>query len=116
MKLAAQGAVYRGSKTVMWSVGEKPPLAAAEVEYEDFTSDTVWVKFPVDFLQSHNVSQLRNYIPSISQFGIGDPSVIIWTTTPWTLPGNRAISFSTKIQYELSTITAVLPGSLAKVG
>ena len=48
MKFAANGTLYRGSKPVMWSVVEKTALAEAEVEYEDYTSDTVWVKFPVD--------------------------------------------------------------------
>ena len=47
MKFAATGLLYRGSKPVMWSVVEKTALAEAEVEYEDYTSDTVWVKFPV---------------------------------------------------------------------
>ena len=48
MKFAANGTLYRGSKPVMWSVVEKTALAEAEVEYEDYVSDTVWVKFPVD--------------------------------------------------------------------
>src|SRR5256884_366815 len=48
MKFAANGTLYRGSKPVMWSVVEKTPLAEAEVEYEDYTSDTVWVKFRID--------------------------------------------------------------------
>ena len=48
MKFAMNGALYRGSKPVMWSVVEKTALAEAEVEYHDYTSDTVWVKFPVD--------------------------------------------------------------------
>ena len=47
MKFAANGTLYRGSKPVMWSVVEKTALAEAEVEYEDYTADTVWVKFPV---------------------------------------------------------------------
>src|ERR1700732_1740443 len=77
MKFAANGTLYRGSKPVMWSVVEKTALAEAEVEYEDFTSDMVWVKFRID-----------------AYTGAGDvagASVVIWTTTPWTLPGNRAI-------------------------
>ncbi len=78
MKFAANGTLYRGSKPVMWSVVEKTALAEAEVEYEDYTSDTVWVKFPV------NAAHGR----------LAKASVVIWTTTPWTLPGNRAISFS----------------------
>src|SRR5438270_5986 len=47
MKFAMNGALFRGSKPVMWSVVEKTALADAEVEYHDYTSDTVWVKFPV---------------------------------------------------------------------
>ena len=54
MKFAANGTLYRGSKPVMWSVVEKTALAEAEVEYEDYTSDTVWVKFPVSGLFRHD--------------------------------------------------------------
>ena len=79
MKFAANGTLYRGSKPVMWSVVEKTALAEAEVEYEDYTSDTVWVKFPV----------VHTPHPPIK-----GASVVIWTTTPWTIPGNRSISFS----------------------
>src|SRR6187401_2399664 len=81
MKFAANGTLYRGSKPVMWSVVEKTALAEAEVEYEDYTSDQVWVKFPVNATAS----------------ALAGSSVVIWTTTPWTIPGNRAISFSSKI-------------------
>ena len=49
MKFAAEGMLYRGSKPVMWSVVEKTALAEAEVEYEDYVSDQVWVKFPIQF-------------------------------------------------------------------
>jgi isoleucyl-tRNA synthetase len=100
MKFAANGTLYRGSKPVMWSVVEKTALAEAEVEYEDYTSDTVWVKFPV----------------------IGGPadlagaSVVIWTTTPWTLPGNRAISYSDKISYGLFEVRDAPMGNWANVG
>lgn len=100
MKFAANGLLYRGSKPVMWSVVEKTALAEAEIEYEDYTSDTVWVKFPVTN-------------------GTGDvakASVVIWTTTPWTLPGNRAISFSSKIGYGLYKVTDAPAENWAKVG
>jgi isoleucyl-tRNA synthetase len=90
MKFAANGTLYRGSKPVMWSVVEKTALAEAEVEYEDYTSDTVWVKFPV---------------VSPAHGALATASVVIWTTTPWTLPGNRAISFSSKISYGLYKVT-----------
>ena len=94
MKFALNGTLYRGSKPVMWSVVEKTALAEAEIEYEDYTSDTVWVKFPVE----------------------NGASVVIWTTTPWTIPGNRAISYSPKIQYGLYEITEAPADNWAKMG
>jgi isoleucyl-tRNA synthetase len=101
MKFAANGTLYRGSKPVMWSVVEKTALAEAEVEYEDYTSDTVWVKFPV----------------TSPAFGaLADASIVIWTTTPWTLPGNRAISFSPKIAYGLYKVTDAPADNWAKTG
>jgi len=99
MKFAANGLLYRGSKPVMWSVVEKTALAEAEVEYQDYQSDAVWVKFPV---KAGNLPE--------------GASVVIWTTTPWTLPGNRAISFSSKIDYGLYEVTAAPEGNWAKVG
>jgi isoleucyl-tRNA synthetase len=95
MKFAANGLLYRGSKPVMWSVVEKTALAEAEVEYEDHTSDWVFVAFPI-----------RGQ----------DAKVVIWTTTPWTLPGNRAISFSHRISYGLYRVTASPEGNWAKAG
>ena len=108
MKFAANGTLYRGSKPVMWSVVEKTALAEAEVEYEDYTSDTVWVKFPVIGLDDrnttscpldpgiHDSSRRQSWMAGIEP-GHDETSIVIWTTTPWTLPGNRAISFSPKI-------------------
>jgi isoleucyl-tRNA synthetase len=101
MKFAANGTLYRGSKPVMWSVVEKTALAEAEVEYEDYTSDMVWVKFPVTS-PAHGV--------------MAEASVVIWTTTPWTLPGNRAISFSPKIAYGLYKVTDAPEDNWAKTG
>jgi isoleucyl-tRNA synthetase len=101
MKFAANGTLYRGSKPVMWSVVEKTALAEAEVEYEDYTSDTVWVKFP---------------ITSPAHGALAKASVVIWTTTPWTLPGNRAISFSPKIAYGLYKVTDAPADNWAKTG
>ncbi|OYU89804.1 MAG: isoleucine--tRNA ligase [Bradyrhizobiaceae bacterium PARB1] len=100
MKFAANGTLYRGSKPVMWSVVEKTALAEAEVEYEDYTSDAVWVKFPV-----------------AAEFGrLAKASVVIWTTTPWTLPANRAISFSSKIAYGLYEVTEAPEDNWLKAG
>jgi isoleucyl-tRNA synthetase len=94
MKFALNGTLYRGSKPVMWSVVEKTALAEAEVEYEDYTSDTIWVKFPVE----------------------GGASVVVWTTTPWTIPGNRAISYSPKIKYGLYEVLDAPSDNWAKKG
>jgi isoleucyl-tRNA synthetase len=100
MKFAQNGTLYRGSKPVMWSVVEKTALAEAEVEYEDYTSDTVWVKFPV----------------RVGPAALKGASIVIWTTTPWTLPGNRAISFSDKISYGLYEVVDAPMENWAKVG
>jgi isoleucyl-tRNA synthetase len=102
MKFAANGALYRGSKPVMWSVVEKTALAEAEVEYEDYTSDTVWVKFRIDA-----------YAGAPDVVGA---SVVIWTTTPWTLPGNRAISYSPKITYGLYEVAQAPEQNWARKG
>ncbi|MGD9541430.1 MAG: isoleucine--tRNA ligase, partial [Methylocystis sp.] len=101
MKFAANGLLYRGSKPVMWSVVEKTALAEAEVEYEDYTSDQVWVAFP---------------IPRGAEGELSEARVLIWTTTPWTLPGNRAISFSSKIDYGLYRVTHAPDGNWALPG
>jgi isoleucyl-tRNA synthetase len=111
MKFAANGTLYRGSKPVMWSVVEKTALAEAEVEYEDYTSDTVWVKFPVSHVPLQ--ATIPGERPTYHQMP-PDASVVIWTTTPWTLPGNRAISFSPKIAYGLYRVTDAPTDNWAK--
>jgi len=113
MKFAANGTLYRGSKPVMWSVVEKTALAEAEVEYEDYTSDTVWVKFPVRYSAGIGPSKAESEASFLKLKGA---AVIIWTTTPWTLPGNRAISFSPKISYSLYEVTDAPEGNWAAVG
>jgi isoleucyl-tRNA synthetase len=114
MKFAANGTLYRGSKPVMWSVVEKTALAEAEVEYEDYTSDTVWVKFPVAQVGSaygHGPDDAFKKMETLAT-----ASIAIWTTTPWTLPGNRAISFSSKIAYSLYQVTESPPDNWTKTG
>src|SRR3954453_11129561 len=108
MKFAANGTLYRGSKPVMWSVVEKTALAEAEVEYEDYTSDTIWAKFPVAFAFGDRVRALNK--------AYWNTSVVIWTTTPWTIPGNRAIAYSPKISYGLYKVTEAPAENWAKVG
>jgi isoleucyl-tRNA synthetase len=112
MKFAGNGTLYRGSKPVMWSVVEKTALAEAEVEYEDYTSDTVWVKFPVQFLRS----AFRPGPEELFRDVLKKSSIVIWTTTPWTLPGNRAISFSSKIHYGLYRVIESPTDNWAKSG
>jgi len=112
MKFAANGTLYRGSKPVMWSVVEKTALAEAEVEYEDYTSDTVWVKFPVAEVE---LASGKDVSAALVQ-AVSDASIVIWTTTPWTLPGNRAISFSPKIAYGLYRVTDSPTDNWAKAG
>jgi isoleucyl-tRNA synthetase len=87
LKVVEAGLVYRGSKPVMWSPVERTSLAEAEVEYQEKTSTTIWVKFP-----------------------LGDASVVIWTTTPWTIPGNRAISYGPGIAYGLYEVQSLEQG------
>lgn len=78
------GSLYRGLKPVMWSVVEKTALAEAEVEYKDHTSDSIFVKFPITKTDNE---LLKNAF------------AVIWTTTPWTLPGNRAIAYGPEVSY-----------------
>ncbi|MGE0231856.1 MAG: isoleucine--tRNA ligase [Flavobacteriaceae bacterium] len=102
MKFAADGQLYRGSKPVMWSVVERTALAEAEVEYHDYQSDMVWVKFPISRFvggQVHNIFSHGNDGSLLDD--LLKSSVVIWTTTPWTIPGNRAISYSGKVSYWL---------------
>ncbi|MEM7301655.1 MAG: isoleucine--tRNA ligase [Pseudomonadota bacterium] len=89
MKFARTGQLYRGSKPVMWSVVERTALAEAEVEYEVVESDTIWAKFPI----------------IDGPDAMSGASIVIWTTTPWTIPGNRAISYSKSISYGLYEVT-----------
>src|SRR5471030_540656 len=121
MKFAANQTLYRGSKPVMWSVVEKTALAEAEVEYEDYTSDTVWVKFPVRNVegaaQGRRIDSTQE-MPMMTEGAarLRSASIVIWTTTPWTLPGNRAISFSPKISYGLYKVTDAPADNWAKTG
>ena len=97
LKFAMSGQLYRGSKPVMWSVVERTALAEAEVEYHDYESDTIWVKFPVRSAHGETHADISDLMQA---------SVVIWTTTPWTIPGNRAVSFSPRISYGLYEVTA----------
>ena len=118
MKFAMNGALYRGSKPVMWSVVEKTALAEAEVEYHDYTSDTVWVKFPLNYDRPPSAFYPEGHIGNAMTptNTLMAASVVIWTTTPWTIPGNRAISFSPKVRYRLYEVLEAPPENWAKAG
>lgn len=101
MKLLMNGSLYQGSKPVMWSPVEKTALAEAEVEYHDHTSHTIWVRFKVlgDGLAAD-----------------GPVSVVIWTTTPWTIPQNRAVAYNPDIAYGLFRVDEVADNATAETG
>ncbi len=83
-KFLTEGSLYRGYKPVLWSTVEKTALADAEVEYMDHTSDTIYASFPV---KKTNFKDLNNC------------EVIIWTTTPWTIPANKALAYNSSLSY-----------------
>ncbi|RFB76385.1 isoleucine--tRNA ligase [Methylovirgula sp. 4M-Z18] len=128
MKFAANGLLYRGSKPVMWSVVEKTALAEAEIEYEDHTSDMIWAAFPVRRV-SANAVELARKAAELSGENPEDieatceafdelkaASIVAWTTTPWTIPGNRAIAYSPRVAYGLYRVTEAAGDNWAKVG
>ena len=99
-KFVMNGLLYRGSRPVMWSPVEKTALAEAEVEYHEKSSPQIYVKFPV----------------LSGPASVKDASVVIWTTTPWTIPGNRAIAYSPMLPYALYEVASADEGSTAKIG
>jgi isoleucyl-tRNA synthetase len=116
-KFVANGLLYRGSKPVMWSVVEKTALAEAEVEYEDHVSDTIYAAFPCRMRAQGLGEQSAfawNELGALDEQG-RPASVVIWTTTPWTIPGNRAIAFSPRISYGLYRVTAAPAGNWASI-
>jgi isoleucyl-tRNA synthetase len=100
-KFLLNGSLYRGSKPVMWSPVEQTALAEAEVEYKDITSDTCFVKFPLK-------KGPQALLDAAAE-------VVIWTTTPWTLPGNRAIAYGEDLGYRAIRVLATMEESLVKI-
>jgi isoleucyl-tRNA synthetase len=115
----------------MWSVVEKTALAEAEVEYQDYQSDMIWVKFPVRIFDTNLDLEVRERVKKIAEleglelsgnptedarYSLAGASIAIWTTTPWTIPGNRAVSFSSSIHYKLVECTEVPQDNWLKVG
>lgn len=102
-KFVTNGLLYRGVKPVMWSVVEKTALAEAEIEYKDHKSITIWVKFPVVKAGSkwnHLEGSAHDPVETERMAKLLDgASIVIWTTTPWTMPSNRAIAYGKDIEY-----------------
>jgi len=88
-KFLKEGSLYRGFKPVLWSTVEKTALADAEVEYQDYKSDTIYASFPI---KSSNIKDLNN------------SEIVIWTTTPWTIPANKALAYNQSLDYLLIEI------------
>ena len=100
-KFLMDGSLYKGAKPVMWSVVEKTALAEAEVEYHDHTSTTIFVRFPI----------AETGVPELA-----GAAIVIWTTTPWTMPGNRAIAYGDDVDYVALKVTGAGDDSQAKEG
>ena len=109
MKFLMNGSLYQGSKPVMWSPVEKTALAEAEVEYHDHTSHTIWVRFGVVGTNAKEDEEIE----FLTEGGL---SVVIWTTTPWTIPQNRAVCYGPEIAYGAYRITNAAENSQARVG
>ena len=88
-KFLKEGSLYRGYKPVLWSTVEKTALADAEVEYLDHTSDTIYASFPVK---------------NTSFKELNESEIIIWTTTPWTIPANKALAYNSNLTYVIIKI------------
>ncbi|UOM33367.1 isoleucine--tRNA ligase [Acuticoccus sp. I52.16.1] len=138
MTFASSGQLYRGSKPVMWSVVERTALAEAEVEYHDYQSDTITVAFPLTRIETADVNEPSSpvcFAPEVeggmishempmdvthaeahSAGGLEGASVVIWTTTPWTIPGNRAVAYGPGIAYGLYTVTEAPEENWLKAG
>ena len=100
-KFLLNGSLYRGLRPVMWSPVEKTALAEAEIEYHDHVSPTLHAKFRL--------------LKAAAEDLVG-ADVVIWTTTPWTMPGNRAVAYGAEIDYALVHVEGVTEASLLKVG
>ncbi|WP_226579368.1 isoleucine--tRNA ligase [Acuticoccus sediminis] len=143
MTFASTGQLYRGSKPVMWSVVEGTALAEAEVEYHDYQSDTITVAFPLHRVGAGGTTEVASPVcyagEAEAQGGmmsldmpmdvthaeghmgtdrqdLTGASVVIWTTTPWTIPGNRAVAYGPGIAYGLYRVTEAPEGNWLKAG
>jgi isoleucyl-tRNA synthetase len=109
-RFVEQGLVYKGKKPVHWCIHCRTALAEAEVEYEEHASPSIYVEFP---LSPESAGELTSRIPRLKG---RDVSVLIWTTTPWTIPSNLAIAFHPEFDYgaySVGTRTVIVAEALA---
>ena len=107
LRMAMQGALVRGAKPIMWSPVERTALAEAEVEYFDRKVPVIWVKFALTNAAPGAVSNTSLSDVEV-QLALREASVLIWTTTPWTIPANQAVSYNKDINYGLYRVTDVM--------
>ncbi|MCL3882074.1 isoleucine--tRNA ligase [Marivita sp. GX14005] len=126
-KFLMNGTLYQGSKPVMWSPVEETALAEAEVEYHDKESFTIWVKFRVESFDLPDVelsdeeatdADREAVMAEIAQAhdDLTGAYVVIWTTTPWTIPSNKAVVYGADFDYGLYEVTGTPEESWAEVG
>ena len=101
-KFLLNDTLYRGLRPVMWSPVEKTALAEAEVEYEDKMDTTIWVRFRI--VSTIVSADLRQEADDLNLLGA---SIVIWTTTPWTIPGNKAVAFNKSLNYAMIEVSAI---------
>jgi isoleucyl-tRNA synthetase len=99
-KFVEQGLVYKGKKPVHWCIHCRTALAEAEVEYADHSSPSIYVEFP---LATDSAAELTARVPALAGRAV---SVLIWTTTPWTIPSNLAIAFHPELDYAAYEVDA----------
>ncbi len=122
MTFLMNGALYQGSKPVMWSPVEKTALAEAEVEYHDRQTDAIWVPFRVVpasekmALLDEEPTAFNDSLHALTSSDLDTARVVIWTTTPWTIPQNRAICFGPDISYGLYEMTGRPVECWARIG
>ena len=130
MKFVMNGSLYRGSKPVMWSPVEKTALAEAEIEYHDHQSHTIWVPFKVLGVteeRAEKTKRLADKLYGVSEHSeepynkscagmLGEARVVIWTTTPWTIPSNKAVAYNDSIAYGLYRVDETEEESWTKAG
>ena len=121
-KFLMNGTLYQGSKPVMWSPIEQTALAEAEVEYHDKDSFTVWVKFAVaeghgdPGLDPGSRTASQEVPDQVRDSDLAGANVVIWTTTPWTIPSNKAVVYGADISYGLYEVTGTPTECWASVG